>query len=123
MSRTVLLVDDEEDIRAVARMSLEALAGWTVLEAPDGPTGLERARAGDIDLIVLDMMMPGWDGATTLQRMREAGVDGVPVVFLTAKAQAGEIRRFEELGAAGVVAKPFDPMGLPAALSAAAGWE
>jgi CheY-like chemotaxis protein len=121
VSRLILLVDDEPDIREVARLSLETLAGWRVEEAPDGPTALERLGSLRPDLIVLDVMMPGWDGPTTLARIREAGVD-VPVVLLTAKAQAADLRGVEALDVAAVLAKPFDPMVLHEQIARAAGW-
>lgn len=121
--RRVLLVDDEDDIRFVARASLERLAGWDVLAASSGAEGIELARAEQPDAIVLDVMMPGMDGPATLAALRaDPATAGIPVVFLTAKIQAEERRRLEELGAAGVVAKPFDPMGLADELRAAFGW-
>jgi CheY-like chemotaxis protein len=121
--RRVLLVDDEDDIRFVARASLERLAGWDVLAASSGAEGIEIARAEQPDAIVLDVMMPGMDGPATLGELRaDPATAAIPVVFLTAKIQAEERRRLEELGAAGVVAKPFDPLGLADELRAALGW-
>jgi CheY-like chemotaxis protein len=122
-ARRVLLVDDEDDIRLVARASLERLAGWQVLAASSGREGIDVARAEQPDAIVLDVMMPGLDGPGTLVELRaDPATADIPVVFLTAKVQAAERRRLEELGAAGVVAKPFDPMTLAGELSAAFGW-
>jgi CheY-like chemotaxis protein len=123
MARRVLLVDDEDDIRLVARASLERLAGWQVLAASSGRAGIEVAKAEQPDAIVLDVMMPGLDGPGTLAELRaDPATADIPVVFLTAKVQAAERRRLEELGAAGVVAKPFDPMTLAGELSSAFGW-
>jgi CheY-like chemotaxis protein len=122
-ARRVLLVDDEDDIRLVARASLERLAGWEVLAASSGREGIALAKAERPDAIVLDVMMPGLDGPGTLVELRaDAATADIPVVFLTAKVQAAERRRLEELGAAGVVAKPFDPMTLAGELSSAFGW-
>ena len=122
-ARRVLLVDDEDDIRLVARASLERLAGWEVLAAASGADGVALARSEQPDAIVLDVMMPGMDGPATLAELRaDPATADIPVVFLTAKVQAAERRRLEELGAAGVVAKPFDPMTLAAELAAAFGW-
>jgi CheY-like chemotaxis protein len=119
----VLLVDDEDDIRLVARASLERLAGWTVSAASSGAEGVLLARDELPDAIVLDVMMPGMDGPATLAELRaDPATAGIPVVFLTAKVQSAERRRLEELGAAGVVAKPFDPMTLASELSSAFGW-
>jgi CheY-like chemotaxis protein len=122
-ARRVVLVDDEDDIRLVARASLERLAGWTVYPASSGAEGVALARAERPDAIVLDVMMPGMDGPATLAALRaDPATASIPVVFLTAKVQAAERRRLEELGAAGGVAKPFDPMALAAELAAAFGW-
>ena len=114
MSRRVLLVDDEDDIREVARMSLSAVAGWEVVTAASGHEALDAGAAGaPYDAVLLDVMMPGLDGPSTLPLLRERdwGRD-VPVVFLTAKVQPADRRMLEALGAAGIVAKPFDPMTL-----------
>ena len=115
MSRRVLLVDDEEDIRAVAQLSLESVGGWEVVTAASGAEALGTATDASFDAILLDVMMPELDGPSTLERLRAAGVD-TPVVFLTAKVQPGDRRALEATGAAGILAKPFDPMQLPAEL-------
>ena len=115
MSRRLLLVDDEDDIRAIARLSLESVGGWQVTPASSGADALEAAAGTAFDAILLDVMMPELDGPTTLERLRSAGVEA-PVVFLTAKVQAGDRRALEATGAAGILAKPFDPMQLPAEL-------
>ena len=109
----VLVIDDEEDVRYVARLSLGRVGGMTVLEATNGEEGVDRARAEQPDFILLDMMMPGMDGAATFRALRDdAATAHIPVVFLTAKAMASEIRRLKALGATGVILKPFDPMTL-----------
>jgi CheY-like chemotaxis protein len=114
----LLLVDDEDAIRAVARMSLERLGGWAVVPVVSGQAALEAAvDDGPFDAVLLDVMMPGLDGPATLQRLREGPLRAeVPVVFLTAKTGEAERARLCSLGAAGVIAKPFDPMSLPAEL-------
>ena len=114
MSRKVLLVDDEDDIREIARMSLTAVAGWEVVTAASGREALDAgAASAPFDAVLLDVMMPGLDGPSTLPLLREqAWGRDVPVVFLTAKVQPADRRALEELGAAGIVAKPFDPMTL-----------
>ena len=108
-----LVIDDEEDVRYVAQLSLGRVGGMTVLEASSGEEGVARARAEHPDFVLLDMMMPGMDGAATFRALR-ADVDtaGIPVVFLTAKAMASEVQRLKDLGARGVILKPFDPMTL-----------
>ena len=115
MLKRVLFVEDDPDIQTVARMALEAVGGFTVLACASGAEALERVEAFAPDLILLDVMMPGMDGLETLQSLRLLpGAAAVPVVFLTAKVQAQEIAGYREAGAADVIAKPFDPMTLPA---------
>jgi CheY-like chemotaxis protein len=119
----ILLVDDEDDIRTVARMSLERVAGWTVLTASSGAEGCAVAAAEQPDAIVLDVMMPGQDGPATLTQLREdPATASIPVVFLTAKVQVAERERLQAMGALGVVAKPFDPMTLATELATVLGW-
>lgn len=118
----VLIVDDEPDIRRIARLSLSRVGGMEVLEASNGAEGLVRAKEERPDAVLLDVMMPAMDGPTTLARLREdPATAGIPVVFLTAKAIAAEVDRLKSLGAAGVLTKPFDPMTLARDLRAALG--
>ena len=110
-----LVVDDEEDVRFVAQMSLGRVGGMDVIVASSGEEGVARARTECPDFILLDMMMPGMDGAATFRALRlESGTAAIPVVFLTAKAMSSEVERLKDLGAKGVVLKPFDPMTLAA---------
>lgn len=123
MTRRVLIVDDEPDIREVARMSLETVAGWTVLVADDGRVAAEIARSERPDAVLLDVMMPGIDGPATLALMREhCPADDLPAIFLTAKAGAFGPDRLAELDAQGAIAKPFDPMSLHLQISSTLGW-
>jgi CheY-like chemotaxis protein len=113
--KTVLYVDDEPDIREVVEMSLALVEGLSVHVCESGERALELLPQLEPDLVLLDVMMPGTDGPTTLQRMRaNPAVAHVPVIFVTAKAMPQEVARFRELGAAAVIAKPFDPMQLGA---------
>jgi CheY-like chemotaxis protein len=126
VSGRLLIVDDDEDIRAIAQMSLERIGGWTVVAASSGQQALDLAAAADgpFDAVLLDVMMPGLDGPSTLVRLREGPIDdNVPVVFLTAKIQPADRERLNALGAAGVIAKPFDPMRLPGELAAIVGFD
>ncbi len=110
----VLLVDDEQDIRTVAKMSLSVVGGWEVTVAASGREALELAASEQPDVILLDATMPEMDGPSTLRALRaQPSTARIPVIFLTAKVQASEIEQFRALGAAGVIAKPFDPMDLP----------
>jgi CheY-like chemotaxis protein len=115
VSRRLLLVDDDDAIRTIAAISLERVAGWTVIAVSSGQAALEAAQDdGPFDAVLLDVMMPGLDGPTTLARLREGMLSPtVPIVFLTAKVGEPEEARLRSLGAAGVIAKPFDPIALP----------
>jgi CheY-like chemotaxis protein len=109
----ILHVDDEPDIREVVELALGLDADFAVQSCPSGGEGLAAAAQDPPDLILLDVMMPGMDGPTTLKRLREnPQTAAIPVVFMTARAQTREIELFLSLGAVGVIAKPFDPMML-----------
>jgi CheY-like chemotaxis protein len=111
--KKVLVIDDEEDVRYIVRMSLGRVAQFTVVEASSGEEGLALAASEQPDFILLDMMMPGMDGVAVFRRLRAAPeTAAIPVVFLTAKAMASELRRLTDLGAKGAVLKPFDPLTL-----------
>jgi CheY-like chemotaxis protein len=122
----ILLVDDEDDIREVATISLEAVGGWQVSSASSGIDGITKALAERPDAILLDVMMPGIDGPTTFKRLHDdPRTRDIPVILLTAKAQAADRDRFKELGVAGMLTKPFDPMALSdqvAAILATEAW-
>lgn len=113
----VMMVEDDPDIRAVAHLSLTAVGGFEVELCASGGAALERVPHFAPELVLLDVMMPGMDGPTTLARLLQLpAMRGVPVVFMTAKVQPQEVRDYIALGAADVVAKPFDPMTLPGEL-------
>jgi CheY-like chemotaxis protein len=113
----VLVVDDEDDIRRIAVISLSAVGGMEVTEANGGSEAIRKAREERPDVVLLDMMMPGMDGLATFHALRgDPETSGIPVVFLTAKAMSSEVDRLKALGASGVLIKPFDPMALPGQL-------
>jgi CheY-like chemotaxis protein/HPt (histidine-containing phosphotransfer) domain-containing protein len=113
----VLHIDDEADIREVVAMSLGLDPELAVRSCASGGAGLVDAAKHRPDLILLDVMMPVMDGPTTLAHLRdEPQTADIPVVFMTARAQARELEHFASLGAAGVIPKPFDPMTLAAAV-------
>jgi CheY-like chemotaxis protein len=115
----VLVIDDEEDVRYVARLCLTRVGGMTVVEASSGEEGLERARSEQPDCILLDVMMPGMGGAATLHALLNGEeTSAIPVVFLTARVTAADIEHLSGLGARGVMAKPFNPLTLAADLTA-----
>ena len=124
--RTILIIDDEDDIREVAALSLEATAGWHIITASSGPEGIEAAAnpARRPDAILMDVMMPGMDGPTTFRNMQQKPeVASIPVLLLTAKVQGVDQRRFADLGVAGVLFKPFDPLTLASQIAQALGWK
>ena len=124
MSHRILIIDDEDDIREVAAMSLETVAGWEVMVANSGAQGLTRAATYKPDAILLDVMMPGMDGPTTFRELRKNPVTAkIPVLFLTAKVQATDRRRFADLGIHAVLVKPFDPLTLSTQIASALGWK
>lgn len=113
----VLMVEDDPDIRAVAHLSLTAVGGFTVEVCPSGAEALALVPQFRPELVLLDVMMPDMDGPATLRRLQELpSMQGIPVVFMTAKVQPQEVQEYLALGAVEVVAKPFDPMTLPATL-------
>jgi two-component system, OmpR family, response regulator len=109
----ILYVEDEPDIQAVAKLALERVGGFTVKICSSGQEALREVQAFAPDMILLDVMMPGMDGPTTLEKLRELpGMDKVTVAFMTAKVQPQEVSHFKSLGAVDVIPKPFDPMTL-----------
>lgn len=122
--RRILIIDDEEDIREVAGLALEATAGWQVLTASSGIEGIAIATAEQPDAILMDVMMPGVDGPTTFRNMQQDSlVAHIPVLLLTAKVQGVDQRRFASLGVAAILFKPFDPLTLASQISEALGWK
>ena len=114
----ILYVEDEPDIRAIAQMALEAVGGFTVIACASGSEALATAPGANADLLLLDVMMPGMDGPSTLKALRElAATATTPVIFMTAKVQAAEVAQYRELGAIDVIHKPFDPMELAAQIN------
>jgi CheY-like chemotaxis protein len=119
----VLIIDDENDIREVAALSLETVAGWEVLVANSGAQGLARAIEHQPDAILLDVMMPGMDGPTTFRELRKNPATAhIPVLLLTAKVQGNDQRRFADLGVEAVLFKPFDPLTLSSQIAGVLGW-
>ena len=118
----VLLIDDEEDIRKVGRLSLEAIGHFETAVAASAKEGFDLARVDRPDFILMDMMMPDVDGIAALSELKSSpDLKDIPVIFMTAKAQRTEIAFYLQCGAIGVVKKPFDPMTLPSELTAILG--
>jgi two-component system alkaline phosphatase synthesis response regulator PhoP len=109
---TVLVIDDEAPIRLLCRVNLEA-EGMTVLEAGDGPSGLERAREERPDIVLLDVMMPGLDGwGVAEQLLEDAETAEIPIIFLTARAEFRDRARGLDIGGIDYITKPFNPVEL-----------
>jgi CheY-like chemotaxis protein len=112
--KTIMVVEDEPDIQAIVKIAMERLGKFQVIICGSGDEALRKAQRIIPDMILLDVMMPGMDGPTTLKKLREIpGMPDVPVVFMTAKVQSYELAYYHELGAIEVIKKPFDPVDLP----------
>jgi CheY-like chemotaxis protein len=113
----ILVIEDDDVIRSIIRVSLSEIGGLEVVEANRGEVGITIAQSEKPDAILLDVMMPVMDGVSTMAALRsEASTKDIPIVFLTAKVLKSEVDRLKELGAVGVLVKPFDPRELPGAL-------
>ncbi len=111
--RKILYVEDEANIQKIAKLALEKVGGFEVMICGSGAEALEKAAAFAPDILLLDVMMPGMDGPDTLVELRKIEtLKDTPSIFLTAKALPTEIERYQDLGALGVIPKPFDPMAL-----------
>ena len=122
--RRVLVVDDDEAVREVAKMALEVIGSWQVSTAGSAGEAVRVARTERPDAVLLDVMMPGVDGPGTVALLRDDPVTSeLPVIFLTAKAGSGDSGSWAELGLAGVIAKPFDPLTLSAEIARLLGWD
>lgn len=109
----VLIIDDEDDIRQIARFALNKVAEWDVVDSDSAEDGIRLAASERPDAILLDVLMPGMDGPTALAELRKnPATSAIPVVFLTARGLPEEINQLKKQGAAGVITKPFDPMTL-----------
>lgn len=120
--RTILVVDDEQDVRSLVALSLELDAGWTVVEEDDGDRAVERAADVQPDLIILDVNLGRRTGPSVLADIRgDARTAAIPVIFLTGNVRPADTSQLRALGA-GVLAKPFDPAHLARAIMAEVGW-
>jgi len=109
----ILYVEDDLDIQAIAVMVLESISDFTVEACSSGTEALAKAVAFNPDMVVLDVMMPGMDGPETFVALKQLPeLKNTPIVFMTAKVQPQEVQAYLNLGAVGVIAKPFDPMTL-----------
>lgn len=114
MSKLILIIDDEEDVKAIAQMGLEMAANWEVITAGSGQEGLNLAADKQPDVILLDLMMPDWDGKETVKQLKKnPKTAAIPVILMTAKTQSAISAELTQLDIVGVVTKPFRPLKLP----------
>jgi CheY-like chemotaxis protein len=124
LTRRILVVDDDELLREVAKAALEIVGGWQVVTAHSGTEALTQALLQQPDAILLDVMMPGVDGPSTVAALRaDPATAQIPVIFLTAKVSSDKTETWSTLGLAGVIPKPFDPMTLSADMARLLGWQ
>lgn len=121
--KRVLIIDDEEAIQTVVKFGLKMSVGWDVLTANSGLEGIQCAQAEQPDIILLDVMMPEMDGLATFERLRRhPETQSIPVILLTAKAQASEKRVFQKTGVNGVITKPFNSLDLAGEITHILSW-
>lgn len=122
-SRRVLVVDDDDMIREVAKVALESVAGWQVSTARNGEEARRVACQQRPDLVLLDVMMPALDGPSTAALLRaDPATQELPVIFLTAKMQLATDQWGRPPNLVGVISKPFDPMSLADEINRIVGW-
>ncbi|MFK8185492.1 MAG: response regulator [Phormidesmis sp.] len=123
MTKRVLVVDDDDGVREIIQLSLEAVAGWTVWSAASGRAGIAIAQEKPLDLILLDVMMPEEDGIVVYEKLQaNEKTAAIPTILLTAKAQVSEQQTLKELGITGIITKPFDARGLVANIVQLLAW-
>jgi DNA-binding response OmpR family regulator len=114
MSKIILIIDDEEDVKEIAQMGLEMAGDWQVITASSGKEGLSIAESSQPEVILLDLMMPEWDGKETLKHLKaNRNTAGIPIILMTAKTQSAIASDLIDLDLAGVITKPFRPLQLP----------
>lgn len=118
MTKSILIVDDEEDIRALIQLGLEMQAGWKVLNSKSGEEAIQIAATEEPDVILLDLMMPDMDGKTTLQKLKSnPKTQKIPVILMTAKSKSSVAESFANLDVAAIFTKPLRPLNLAQQIS------
>ena len=122
-TKSILLIDDEPRLAEVIAVCLESFKGWKVTVVNAGQKGLDLVETLNPDAVILDVMMPQMDGITVYQKLQaNAATQNIPVIFLTAKVQTSDRTRFAQLGVAGTIAKPFDPVKIADQIAQVLGW-
>lgn len=123
-SKRILIVDDEESIQKVVSLSLKLEASWESITASSGREGIRQAEAHRPDAILLDVMMPELDGIATFEALgNNPKTKSIPVILLTAKTRTAEKRLFQNIGVAGVILKPFNPLALASEIAKLLDWK
>lgn len=123
VTKRILVIDDEERIRELVQACLEDLGGWEAITAASGEEGLLKAKAQSLDAILLDVSMPDMDGFVFFEKLQEnPATQSNPVILLTAKVLPDDRARFEKMGVAGVITKPFNPVTICEQVAEILGW-
>lgn len=109
----ILYVEDDKDIQVIGKMTLETFGNFEVILCDSGKEALEKIKNVKPDLVLMDIMMPEMDGISTMQEFKkDLEISDIPVIFMTAKAQVHEVEKYNKMGVAGVIIKPFEPVSL-----------
>jgi CheY-like chemotaxis protein len=123
-TKHVLVIDDNDHIQQIVQAALQRLTTWTVSVASSAREGIAKAEAERPDVILMDYMMPEMNGVDCLKQLRsKPETENIPVLFLTAYQSLVEPRRFQAMGAAGAIAKPFDPFFIAPHIIQTLGWD
>lgn len=123
MVKQVLVVDDDDGVRDIIQLSLEATTDWTVFAATSGQEGIAIAKAKTPDLILLDVMMPDEDGIEVFKQLQDNPLtQSIPAILLTAKARISERQEFMKIGVRGIITKPFQAKALKQQITQILGW-
>lgn len=123
-AKCILVIDNEPYIQEVVQIALETIGNWQVVTASSGAEGIMKAEKEQPDVILLDVMMPDMDGATTFQKLQaNPRTQTIPVLLLTAKVQTVDQNRYQALGVQATIPKPFDPLQLPKQIADILGWQ
>lgn len=117
--KKIVMIDDEKSIQVLAKMALEKIGGFEVIAYDSGPEAIDNILNDKPDLILLDVIMPTMDGPEVFKKLKEIdGVKDIPLFFMTGKSLDSEKDELMNLGADGIVPKPFDPMNLSKTIEA-----
>ncbi|WP_088889606.1 response regulator [Leptolyngbya ohadii] len=123
MTQKILLIDDDQAIQAFIQVAIRKITGWETMTADSGIEGISQARTNAPDAILLDISMPDMDGFQVFEQLQSDPLTrSIPVILLRAKILPNDHRRFAEMGIAGVITKPFDPIGVWQQVAKVLGW-